>query len=71
MVAHGGELSVGGLDSSAYVGEPTYAKVTASDKWMITFDSINVGGSIVASKFSAIIDSVRLFQFFISLTNMS
>jgi cathepsin D len=71
MVESGGELSIGGLDSSAYSGTPTYANVASSDKWMITFDSIVVGGSVAASNISAIIDSVRLLQFFSSLAKLS
>jgi cathepsin D len=71
MVEGGGELSIGGLDSSTYAGAPTYANVASSDKWVIMFDSITVGGTIVASNVSAVIDSVRLLQSFISPTNIS
>ena len=67
----GSELSIGGLDSSVYSGIPAYTNVTIPAYWQIVFDSLTVGGYSVLGSRPAIVDSVRMLQSFIFLSDIS
>jgi len=63
------QLSIGGLDSSAYSGTPTYTNVTYPVFWQIAFSSLTVGGTSIVGGANAIVNSVRLPRSFIFLIN--
>jgi cathepsin D len=68
----GSELSIGGLNSKIYHDPPFYIPITQEGHWQIAFDSFTVDSfSIFDTSTSAILDSVRLFQLVIFLTNIS
>ena len=71
LANNGSKLSIGGLDSSVYSGTPTYTEVTQKGFWQITFSSLTVNGSRVVGSTSAIVDSVRMLQSFIFLSDIS
>lgn len=57
LAESGSELSIGGLDSNAYSGSPTYTSVTKQGYWQITFSSLTVGGTSAVGSTTAIVDS--------------
>jgi cathepsin D len=71
MAKKGSELSLGGLDPKAYSGTPIYTPITQEGHWQINFDALSVEGNIAVGPTSAIVDTVRLLQSFIFLTNIS
>src|SRR5277367_3694117 len=66
LAKEGSELSIGGLDSSAYSGTPAYASVKGRGSWTIIFSSLTVDRSPVVNAAPAFVDPVRLTQSFIS-----
>jgi cathepsin D len=71
MAKKGSEVSIGGLDSKAYSGTPFYTPITQEGHWQIHFDALSVEGTAVVGPTSAIVDTVRLLQPVIFLTNIS
>ncbi|EIW85990.1 acid protease [Coniophora puteana RWD-64-598 SS2] len=57
------ELTVGGIDATAYTGEVTYVPVMKQGFWQISVDSLTSSSSSkpVASSFDAIVDSSASF----------
>jgi len=52
-----GELTFGGIDKAHYTGELVDVPLTSESYWEVSLDSMKFGGSAVASKANAIIDS--------------
>jgi cathepsin D len=55
--AHGGELTLCGLDKNHYEGDIFYVPVSRQKYWQFAVDSISVGEKQVSAKFEAIADS--------------
>jgi len=53
----GGELTLGGVDSSKYTGDFTYTPITIRGYWQFAVSSITVGGSSFAAETKAIADT--------------
>lgn len=53
----GGELDLGGVDSTHYTGEIYYEEVIQEEYWMIEMDSVSVGGTTICTKCRAIADT--------------
>ncbi|GAA5854115.1 hypothetical protein JCM8547_008234 [Rhodosporidiobolus lusitaniae] len=54
----GGELTIGGIDSSKYTGSLTYYPVASKSYWSINSDGVSVDGSVVSgTKMLAAIDT--------------
>jgi len=56
-VAQGGELVLGGVDSSKYTGDFTYTPVTTKGYWQFSVDSITLGSDAVGTTVNAIADT--------------
>jgi len=56
-VSSGGELVLGGVDSSKYTGSFTYTPVTRKGYWQFTVDSATLGSSSIGSSIIAIADT--------------
>jgi len=56
-VSQGGELVLGGVDSSKYTGDFTYTPVTIKGYWQFAVDGASLGGSSVGSDIKAIADT--------------
>jgi len=54
---HGGVLMLGGIDERYYAGPLTYVPVTRKAYWQFDLDSIQVGGSTLVTKATAIADT--------------
>lgn len=52
-----GELTFGGVDKAHYTGDLVDVPLTSETYWEVSLDTLKFGGSTVASKQSAIIDS--------------
>lgn len=57
LSANGGELTLGGYDSTYYIGEITYTPVTQEGYWQFNVDSIIVGSTPICYSCTAIADS--------------
>jgi len=55
--ASGGELTLGGVDSTKYTGDFTYTPITIKGYWQFAVDSVSVGGSSFAGATKAIADT--------------
>jgi len=55
--SNGGELILGGIDSTKYTGQMTYAAVNSIDYWQVSMTSVTVGNTKLCSRCSAIVDS--------------
>jgi len=55
--ASGGELTLGGVDSTKYTGEFTYTPVTIKGYWQFGVSKVSVGGADFASDIKAIADT--------------
>jgi hypothetical protein len=53
----GGELTMGGVNASAYVGKIAYAPVMEASWWTVKMDTVTAGGLRVLSARRAIIDT--------------
>jgi len=53
----GGELVLGGVDTSHYTGDFTYVPVSKKGYWQFQADSASVGESTIATSFNAIADT--------------
>eukprot|EP00297_Palpitomonas_bilix_P026322 CAMPEP_0113895412 /NCGR_PEP_ID=MMETSP0780_2-20120614/17349_1 /TAXON_ID=652834 /ORGANISM="Palpitomonas bilix" /LENGTH=286 /DNA_ID=CAMNT_0000886241 /DNA_START=8 /DNA_END=864 /DNA_ORIENTATION=+ /assembly_acc=CAM_ASM_000599 len=53
----GGELHIGGTDSTYYTGDINYVKLEADTYWAINIDSFNVGDTTLDSGMKGIVDS--------------
>jgi len=53
----GGELTLGGVDSSKYSGSFTYTPVTIKGYWQFAMSKVSVGGSSFAGETKAIADT--------------
>jgi len=53
----GGELTLGGVDTSKYTGDFTYTPITTKGYWQFYVDGVTVGGSSFASSIKAIADT--------------
>jgi cathepsin D len=56
-VAQGGELVLGGVDSTKYTGDFTYTPVTIKGYWQFAVDGITLGSDSVGSDIKAIADT--------------
>lgn len=56
-----GELTIGGVDESRYVGDFNKVDLLEATYWEIKLDSINVGGKTMVSDTTAIVDSGTSF----------
>ena len=53
-----GVLVLGGIDHQHYIGDLTYAPLSATSFWQLDIDSVSVGGhTVIASSQSTIIDT--------------
>jgi len=53
----GGELTLGGVDSTKYTGDFTYTPVTTKGYWQFALDKVTLGGDSVSSATKAIADT--------------
>jgi len=53
----GGELALGGVDSSKYTGDFTYTPITIKGYWQFAVASVSVGGASFAGETKAIADT--------------
>ncbi|KAI0032971.1 acid protease [Vararia minispora EC-137] len=57
LAESGGQLYLGGADSSQYTGSFTFVSVNQVGYWQVTMDGVSVGGTQVVGSTSAIIDT--------------
>ncbi|KAL1523153.1 hypothetical protein AB1Y20_018108 [Prymnesium parvum] len=55
--ASGGELALGGVDTSKYVGDFTYTPITIKGYWQFAVGGVSVGGASFAGEIKAIADT--------------
>lgn len=53
----GGELMLGGIDSTKYSGDLFYQPLSSETYWMINFEGLQIGGSTVTTATKAILDT--------------
>jgi len=54
---HGGELTLGGIDSTKHTGSIVYHKLTSDTYWELTSSTVTIGGSHLASNLKSVVDT--------------